>query len=203
MPGVLGATRLEGETMTSTLWEFDFNGAPPALLVGNDVTTVGTQAAWAIFSRDSRHRYLLGRLWEPEYPWLVVGMINPSSAGIENDQTIRRLLGFARRDCFGGLLVWNPCSLISTDPKALTAAADRVGPRNNEAIENAVRCPMLAKCVVASGNPPSVTVARDIRLARSLAANRRPLWQFGTLTNQGYPRHPVRLAKNTPIVKAT
>lgn len=175
-------------------------GPPPLILAGGDVITEGTGAAWAVFSRNWQHRYLLGRLWDESLPGLVVGMINPSKAGVSNDPTIRRLLGFAGRDGFGGLLVWNACSRISTDPKALTRTEVLAGPRNEEAITQALRYSLRSKCVVAWGDPASEVLAEHIARALVLARRERSLWQFGRITKKGYPRHPVRLSAKTPLI---
>ena len=179
------------------------DGPPPMILTGADVVTVGTAAAWATFDYAGRHRYLLGRLWDVLSPRLIVGMINPSSAGVENDPTVRRVIGFARRDYFGGILIWNACSLISTDPKGLKNNPNRIGPRNDEAIMGSIEYPALSRCVFACGNPPDSTVGEDLGRAWDMVAEHRQLWQFGTPTKQGWPRHPVRLAGNTPMIEIT
>ena len=65
----------------------------------------------------------LTRRWA-EGPPLVVCMLNPSTADAEEDDpTIRRCVGFAKRDGFAALEVVNLFAFRATDPKAMWAAA--------------------------------------------------------------------------------
>ncbi len=176
----------------------------PRLLTGDEVMTEGTARSWATFSVDRRYRYLLGRQWNPDAPWLVCGMLNPSTAGgFDDDPTIRRLLGFARRDRYGGLLVWNAAALIATDPRELTQDPDPVGPRNREAILAAIRSPTLAHIVVAWGRPRNRAIEKLVARAFMEATCARPLWRFGDLTKGGWPRHPRYLRADIPIIHNT
>lgn len=188
--------------MTPDLYLFpELRGPAKVLLDGDDVVTEGNVDSWAIFSADGVYRYLLGRQWDPDSAWLVVGMLNPSSAGaFRNDPTIRRLLGFARRDGYGGLLVWNAMAMIATNPHDLLKADDPAGPRNPEAIRVAMS-PVLARCVVGWGRPRNKAMVRAINRAEIEARSQRPLWRFGDPTKDGWPRHPLYLRAETPIVR--
>ena len=74
----------------------------------------------ACLSEDGTHRYQLERIWDEAKPIVMFVMLNPSTADWkENDPTIRRCLGFAKRWGFGGLLVGNLFSFRSTNPKEL------------------------------------------------------------------------------------
>jgi hypothetical protein len=182
----------------------ELDGPPPELLTGDDIVTEGTFSGWAVFSADRVYRYLLGRCWNPDAPWLVVGMLNPSKAGAtESDPTITRVIGFAKRDGFGGILAWNACALISTDPKALLRHAYPVGPRNSEAIELACRAPDMAKVVVAWGKPANRRIGRYVSRAHVAACVRHGVWRLGDPTKDGHPRHPLYLRADTPLVKHT
>lgn len=176
--------------------------SPPELLTGPDVVTEGTRGSWATFSVNRCYRYLLARVWDDHTPMLVVGMLNPSKAGAyDDDPTIRRVLGFARRDQYGGVLVWNACALIATDPRELVRGDDPVGPRNYEAIRAALGASILARSVLAWGRPPNKRIRRLLERAWIEAAWRCPSWSFGEPTKQGYPRHPLYLRADTPIVE--
>lgn len=86
---------------------------------------------WAKLSADRQYRYVLGRRWAPGPALAVIGH-NPSTADeAEDDATIRRCVGFAKRDDFGALLMLNLCAWRSTDPEALTLVSDAVGPDND------------------------------------------------------------------------
>lgn len=179
----------------------ELNEPAPRLLSGDDLVTDGTARAWATFSADRRYRYLLARLWDPDGTWLSCGMLNPSSAGADRDDpTIRRVVGFARRDHFGGVLVWNAAALIATNPRELTKADDPIGPRNEEAVLCGVTAPSLARVVIAWGRPINQAIARLLRRTYLTVTCRRPLHQFGQLTKAGWPRHPLYLSSKTPIL---
>ena len=190
-------------------FEADYSGPAPTWLTGPDVVTEGDFGSWATFSTDRQYRYLLGRIWDTDRPTLVLGMLNPSKAGglrddgqPDNDPTVRRGLGFAKRDHYGSLIVWNACALISTDPKELTKHDDPYGPRNTEAIFAASRVPTLARAVIAWGRPQDAAVGRLLRTAYAHAASAgRRLYRFGEPTKDGWPRHPLYLRSDTPIVE--
>lgn len=173
----------------------------PGLLTGPDVVTEGTRSSWATFSSDRLYRYLLARVWNTHAPTLVVGMLNPSKAGAKDtDPTINRVVGFARRDHYGGVLIWNAGAFIATSPRDLCRAEDPVGPRNYEAIRAAVEAPVSSRIVVAWGRPSNKRIWHMTDRAWFEAAYDHLLWSFGT-TKQGHPRHPLYLRSDTPIVR--
>lgn len=78
---------------------------------------------WATISPDGQYRYDLGRRWG-EGPLLAFVMLNPSTADAEvDDPTIRRCVGFAKREGCGGIIVRNLFAFRTPSPKALKAAA--------------------------------------------------------------------------------
>ena len=74
--------------------------------------------------------------------------LNPSTADeINDDPTIRRCIGFARRWGFGGMYMLNVFAYRSTNPRELRAATDPVGPRNDAALlTTSRRCDMVVAC---------------------------------------------------------
>lgn len=181
-------------------------GPPPKMIRGDDVVTRGTLRSWATFSTDEVYRYLLGRFWHPETQIMVCGMLNPSTAD-ENvlDPTIKRVVKFAKRYGFGGIIIWNAFALRSTDPKALLTHHDPIGPRNIEAIQNSVDLPLLSETVLAWGKPPSRKLCDHVRKVEVIirSCRRHLLWQFGPSTKDGFPRHPLYLRGDTPIIRRT
>lgn len=189
--------------MTETLDLFpELKEDAPMILSGSDVITEGTRASWAVFSSDRRHRYLLCRQFKPviDTSFLVVGMLNPSTAGAtEDDPTIRKLIHFAKRDGHGSLLVWNVFSIISSDPSILNDPHNcSLGPRNIEAIKFAMNMG-LGIYVVAWGVPKYRHVEESTRNVQAMARSIKPLHRFGKPTKDGYPRHPLYLRNDTPI----
>ena len=101
----------------------------------------------AIFSHDKAYRYWLSIAWDDQIPAVNFLMLNPSIATAErNDPTVERCERRARQLGFGGLIVTNLFALVSTDPKALKAHPDPIGPANNVHILEAARQTRLTVC---------------------------------------------------------
>lgn len=101
----------------------------------------------ATFSACRRYRYLLWRRWDRSVAPANFLLLNPSTADeIKNDPTVERCERRARAMGYGGLIVTNAFALRSTDPKALYAEADPIGPDNPGAIVEAARAAALVVC---------------------------------------------------------
>lgn len=84
--------------------------------------------AGARLSTDTRYRWILWRHWDDTLPALGWIMLNPSTAdATTDDPTIRRCIGFAKRDGYGGIRVANLYGLRATDPAELLDADDPIG----------------------------------------------------------------------------
>lgn len=93
----------------------------------------------ASISECGLYRYLLGRAWG-DGPLLPFIMLNPSTADADiDDPTIRRCMGFAKREGTSGVSVANLFALRSKDPSALLTVSGRVGPGNEFALEMLTR----------------------------------------------------------------
>ena len=80
--------------------------------------TAMIKTAW--MSRDNVHRYQLTRRWRASGPLCVFIMLNPSTAdALDDDPTIRRCIGFARREQCAGLIVVNLFAYRATKPADL------------------------------------------------------------------------------------
>ena len=102
------------------------DGAPPLEM----------RAVFSEFPVGATYRYALERRWDHMRPYLVMVMLNPSTAdAVRDDPTIRRCVGFAKKARAGGLLVLNLFAYRATDPRELREAADPVGPENDEIIK--------------------------------------------------------------------
>lgn len=146
----------------------------------------------ATFSGCRTWRYALYRRWDETLPWCMFIGLNPSTADeTEDDPTIRRCIGFAKDWGYGGLIMCNLYGFRSTDPKGLLACADPVGPRNDEAL---AACAGKAALVVAAwgmhAKPDRADAVVDL-LGGSLCCLGRTL--------AGFPKHPSRLRKDTPL----
>ena len=86
----------------------------------------------AVLSPDRVYRYSLRRVWEPSTPLVMFVGLNPSTADeTQDDPTIRRCIGFARKWSFGGMIVVNLFAYRATNPRELRCVADPIGPDND------------------------------------------------------------------------
>lgn len=161
--------------------------------------------AAALLSPCRGYRYALTRMWGSG-PIAVFMMLNPSTAdALDDDATIRRCVGFARREGCGGLVVINTFALRSTDPANLATNPDAVGPNNAQVVQTVLA---VAK---AGGHPVIAAWGADSYLVRSGHIHTVAAWiaEVGVdlkclgVTQAGHPKHPVRLHSDTPLVAYT
>ena len=152
-----------------------------------------TVAGGASFSRDRVYRYSLTRVWDGAGPRLCFCLLNPSTADAERDDpTMRRCVAYARDWGYGSMEAVNIFALRSTDPAALRACADPVGPGNDRAIARAAgRCAL----VVAAWGAHGSLAGRSGRVERLLARAGAPVVCLGR-TAAGEPRHPLYLRRD-------
>lgn len=179
-----------------------FYEKPPSF---DGLETLGDSRAWAVFSPCGRYRYALGRTWWDDYSAkLVVIGLNPSTATHEVlDPTLRKIQKFARRDEFGGFVMLNCFGLRSTDPRgvrdALRAGEDAFGPENERIVRSVVAGVTLGKVVAAWGKPSFRLMQRYVAANGATIRALRSMWAWG-VTRDGFPRHPLYLRDNSPLV---
>jgi hypothetical protein len=151
----------------------------------NDLTGA---TSLAVFDPSRVYRYLLTRQWGTG-PAATFVMLNPSTAdALVDDATIRRCIGFARREGCGGIVVANLFALRAPNPHRLAAHPDPVGPDNNH---------YLAQVgadgpVIAAWGIRGTLRGRDATVAAILERGGRQLLCLG-VTAGGHPRHPLYL----------
>lgn len=154
----------------------------------------------ALISPDGVYRYWLSRqLVAAMGPQLTFIMLNPSTAdATEDDATIRKCIGYARRENCTSLLVVNLFALRSRDPKALLHYSDPVGPDNDAFLAAAA---LSGKTVLAWGAHPFARQrAQDVtKMLKNLPA-KKTLLCLGT-TKDGSPRHPLYVRGDQPLVE--
>jgi hypothetical protein len=145
----------------------------------------------ATFSPCSVYRYALFRDLGMQGPKLTAVMLNPSTADAKKDDpTIRRLTGFAKSWGMGSLLVLNLFAIRATDPRDMMAAADPVGPDNDEAIRHALQSAKDEdRAVLAAWGAHGSHRARDFHVMQKLVDGVR--WECLGTTHQGHPKHPL------------
>lgn len=151
----------------------------------------------ANISADKVYRYsLIRRLGHDAVTRRICwAMLNPSTAdAAQDDPTIRRVMDFSWMWGFNRVEIVNAYALRSTNPAHLWSHPDPTGPLNDDYIG------------LAAANADAVVVAWGTNITRPRAARvlqmlrmfsqERMLWCLGT-TKEGYPRHPLYLAKST------
>ena len=163
--------------------------------------------ATARFSDCGRYRYTLTRRTghSGDRMMLICGY-NSSTAGAEkNDPTIRREIGFAKREHCAWLVKINLFAFVSAYPEVLCGLDDPVGPENDVHIRREIeRAQWDGGILIAAWGPPkrankATAALVDARAAAVLALH--PCWYcFGT-TQHGYPRHPLYLRADAPLIQ--
>lgn len=149
----------------------------------------------AIISTCGTYRY---RLERPEvfgdFSTAVI-MVNPSTAdAVEDDATIRKLIGFRNRQGWGNLIVGNLFAYRATDVTELADAGDPIGPDNDYHLRHIIGD--AQRVVVAWG--ASSKLPRQLRDRwRAIMVICQPLGRqmlsIGEPAKDGHPCHPLML----------
>jgi hypothetical protein len=146
-----------------------------------------------MLSEDGRYRYHLTRTWD-DGDRAVFVMLNPSTAdAYEDDPTIRRCIGYARRWGLAGIEVVNLYAYRATNPAELWEVDDPVGPEND----------LWLRAVGSSGFPLVAAWganAQPRRVQRVLGLPGFDRLTCLRTTQAGHPGHPLYLPKElTPV----
>ena len=169
----------------------------PIVHTSDQPMTVTDHHNTAYISECDRYRYVLTREFGGESTCLFI-MLNPSTADANHDDpTVRRCIGFAKREGFGRLEVVNLYAFRSTSPSTLFTAPDPVGADNNCEIRAAlVRADMV---IAAWGNNANGDAGQVGEVMTLIERSGRPVKCFG-LTGRGQPRHPLYLRSDAVLV---
>lgn len=145
------------------------------------------------------YRYALTRRWDGKKHVLTFVMLNPSTADADlDDPTIRRCMGFAKREGYGGILVVNIYAYRATDPDALKGVSDPFGSANANAHRVAIEIANGRPIVCAWGTKGILLdgYRHFMRMAKEHNAN---LVALG-ITKGGHPKHPLYLKGDAPFI---
>jgi hypothetical protein len=153
----------------------------------------------AIISPCGQYRYTLHRQIPSVLRWVkpcLFIMLNPSVADASSDDpTIRRCIGFAKREGCTSLTVVNLFALRATDPAALAKHADPFGPDNAMHVGDQVHAHhMIGIMIAAYGAHPMAVKSPLAKVLRAAGA-----FCLGTTSN-GSPRHPLYVKADQPLV---
>lgn len=147
----------------------------------------------AVIDDTGIYRYFLLREWNSTDPRVAFIMLNPSTAdAVQDDPTIRRCIGLARRWGYGSIEVVNLFALRATNPKELKLASDPVGPLNNGCIITAL---LRSSLRIAAWGVHGNYQKRDkevLEIARDLGITLDCLG----LTRDNFPRHPLYVSNS-------
>lgn len=165
----------------------------------------------ALFNDDKTKRYLLWRRWGGTDRPMFFVMLNPSTADSEDDDpTIRRCVGFAKRENCGGILVVNLFAERTSKPEELFA---RVvlgvrDERNEKIVAQTLRFAvtntgLLVAAWGANGAHPAADERR--KQLRAAVPSGDDLVEEDRLlclgkTKEQHPRHPLMVAADAPFV---
>lgn len=170
--------------------------------------SIDTRSSGAIVV--DNYRYLLWRRWSTGTRFVTYIMANPSTADATvDDPTIRRCIGFAKRDGYDGLRVVNLFAWRATNPDDLVDAradgVDIVGEGNDHTLDSVLTLGALPDglVVAAWGRGPRrrgrwfdergrAVVARAVDLGCPLYRLYAP--------ERGPTPHPLYLRADTPFV---
>lgn len=146
-----------------------------------------------------KYRYHLTRVWDEKLHPLTFVMLNPSTADADQDDpTIRRCIGFAKREGYGGISIVNLYAYRATDPEQLKHVNDPFGVGNlnaqREAIEKANGRPVI--CAWGTKGTLHGGYRHFINLAQRNGANLAALG----ITKDGHPKHPLYLRGDAAFV---
>ena len=159
----------------------------------------------AIISPCKKYRYILSRSWNDYKPGeLVFIMLNPSTADDTiDDPTIRRCMGFSKREGYSGISVINLFAYRATNPQELYQAEDPIGEDNNPTILNYMlhaqddEISGIKKIICAWGTHGSFN-NRDKDIIQMAKEFKIDLYCLGK-TKDGHPKHPLYIKKDQPI----
>jgi hypothetical protein len=158
--------------------------------------------ASAQFSECGRYRYRLTRRWD-DGPALMFIQLNPSTAGADRDDpTVRRDVGFAHGLGYSALTALNIYAGKATDPRDLAAMADPIGPDNDTHIDTAAAHHDLIVFAWRAHADPDRARAVASRVWRICRHTGGSVACLGWTTNN-QPKHPLRLAGDTPLQTLT
>ena len=154
----------------------------------------------AVLSPCGSYRYRLERdlgLFGPVGAFI---MVNPSTADAElDDQTIRKVKGFATRFGWSRVIVGNVFAFRATDISRLSTVSDPVGPENEEQLRRILDDAENIVCAWGALQKLPPNLRNQWRTIVTLAgASGRALHCLG-MVKDGHPKHPLMVGYSTSL----
>lgn len=154
----------------------------------------------AIFSSCGLYRFLLTRkLSDGPYKPILFIMLNPSTAdAVNNDPTIRRCIGFAKREKCTDLSIVNLYPIVSSNPAMLkyySSTHFSEAFENKEYVQKELEAHTYTGMVIAAWGAYPVDKEH---VAAVLGVPSFPIYCLGK-TKSGAPRHPLYVPSAKPL----
>ncbi|MDQ7981943.1 DUF1643 domain-containing protein [Paraburkholderia sp. SARCC-3016] len=155
----------------------------------------------AVISECGRYRHRLDRAVQASGIVIAYYGVNGSTAGpIENDQTVKKWIGFTLRNGGRKFIVGNAFGYRATDVKQLALVDDPIGPDNAKyLVEIIAEADLHVPCWGDREKVPRHLRHRFDELEMQLRHSGKPIKIFG-LTKGGDPLHPQMLGYSTKLV---
>jgi hypothetical protein len=154
----------------------------------------------AVISACGKYRYVLTRQVGTGPRTAAFIMLNPSTADAMNDDpTIRRCIGFARKWGYGQLVVLNLFAFRATDPADLKQAADPIGPENRTWFDRTLTGDGLVVCGWGVHGAHRGQDQVVLGWLRELGISPVALG----ITKDGHPKHPLYVPYSAELIGFT
>jgi hypothetical protein len=154
------------------------------------------QSSSAIISDCGKFRYALTRRWS-EGPTALFIMLNPSTADANmDDPTIRRCVGFAKREGCGGIRVENLYAFRATSPDEMFLYGYNATGNTDYFIREALSEEGPVICAWGADSRSKLRASRVFAIINGKGVTPQCLG----ITKSGAPRHPLYVKKDAPLV---
>lgn len=169
----------------------------PSALITRTRTDLSGVTCGAVFSPCESYRYSLAWTWDKTKPPLTFCLLNPSTADHEKlDPTATGLITRARLWGYGGVDLLNLFAYRATDPQAMLAQPDPVGPHNEIMTRAALSQAQSEGGPVICGWGKHGTHRGQDKVFCALAADMDVPLMALERNQDGTPRHPLYIAHN-------
>lgn len=154
----------------------------------------------AVISACGLYRHRLDRAVQERGIVIAYYGVNGSTAGeVENDQTVKKWIGFTLRNGGRKFIVGNAFGYRSKDVEILAAVDDPIGPDNAAHLRGIIdEADLHVPCWGDRGKVPRRLRHRFDELESMLRRSGKPIKIFG-LTKGGDPLHPLMLSYSTKL----
>lgn len=128
------------------------------------------------------------------------GVNGSTATAMTDDQTVRKWIGFSRRNGACKFIVGNVFGYRAKDVRELARTADPIGPDNALHIDKIIQdADLLVPCWGNRAKAPRLLWPHFDHMLEKLFRSGKPVLTFGQ-TKSGDPAHPLMLSYSTPLI---